>query len=214
MAWYKCMGGNSGGGGGKPTFTETVIATGTSGGTVTFTGDYHDYDFINVKCVNGSSGEITDYLCTPDMIDSIFDLPTDNEIAFNEFNTNQYTRYEKTSSTVWTLTGSRNMYISEITGMTCDNFTVTETEIYNKGSYDTQSRTISGTDLLDYDMFIVACSLAYTQPNSIPINKPIYTDSEGYLAIVNGYMASTLIRITDTGMSSAPYHYVSGIKFT
>ena len=203
----------SGGGGGMPTFTETVIATGTSGGTVTFTGDYHDYDFVNVKCVNGSSGEVTDYLCTPDMIDSIFDLPSSNELAFNEFNTNQYTRYAKTSSTVWTLTGSRNLYISEITGMTCDNFTVTETEIYKKTEYDTQSRTISGTDLLDYDMFIVACSLAYTQPNSIPINKPIYTDSEGYFSIVNGYLDWTLIRITDTGMSSAPYHYVSGIKF-
>lgn len=203
-----------GGGGGLPTFTETTIATGTSAGTLTFTDDYHDYDFVNVKCVNESSGEVTDYLCTPDMIDSIFDLPTDNEIAFNEFYTNQYTRYAKTSSTVWTLTGSRNLYISEVTGMACDNFTVTETEIYKKTSYDTQSRTISGTDLLDYDMFIVACSLAYTQPNSIPISKPIYTDSEGYLTIVNGYNTFTLIRITDTEMSSAPYHYVSGIKFT
>lgn len=200
-----------GGGSGLPTFTETVIATGTSGGTVTFTDDYEDYPLLVIRITNSSSNNVTDLLVSPNLLDSIFGVAN---FVVNEFGNNQYANYEKTSSTIWTRTASRNIYISEIIGLTCDNMTVTETEIYNKGSYDTQSRTISGTDLLDYDLFVIASSVDGVQPNSIITQKPIVVVDYKYLIFVTPYYRSQLVTITDTEMSSAPYHYVGGIKFS
>lgn len=203
----------SGGGGGLPTFTETVIATGTSGGTVTFTEDYHDYPLLIIRLENEYySSNVTDLLVTPDLIDSIFDLSRD--IVVNEFQNNQYGNYSKTSATVWTRTASRNVYISEVIGLTCDNYTIEETELYNKGSYDTQDITISGTDILDYDLFVIASSVDGIQPNSIVTQKPIALSGSYYKIGVTPYNRLNWVTITDTEMSSAPYHYVGGVKFT
>lgn len=201
-----------GGGSGLPTFTETVIATGTSAGTLTFTDDYHDYPLLVIRITNSSSDEDTDLLVTPDLVDSVFDLSRD--IVVNEFQNNQYANYAKTSATVWTRTASRNVYISEVIGLTCDNYTVEETELYNKGYYDTQDTTISGTDLFDYDLFVIASSVDGIQPNSIVTQKPIGLSGSYYKLGITPYNRFSWITVTDTELSLAPYHYVSGIKFT
>ena len=209
MSYIRCGGGAEDGG--LPTFTETVIATGTSGGTVTFTGDYHDYDFVVLRCTNESTSDITDLLTTPDMLDAIFSA-NNNTIVVNEFQNNQYGNYAKTSATVWTRTASRNLYISKVTGLVCDNYTVTETEVYNRGSYGTSSVTITGTGFLDYDLLVIASSVDGIQPNSLSISKPVGTD-DFYPLLVTPYNRYDRVKVTDTEMSSAPYHYVSGIKF-
>lgn len=202
-----------GGGGGLPTFTETTIATGTSGGTVTFTGDYHDYPLIYIRLTNTSNNFLTELLVTPSLLDSIFDLSSDNDLVCNEFNNNQYGTYQKTSSTVWTRAGYRNVYISEVIGLTCDNFTITETEIYNRGSYGTSNVTISGSGFLDYDLIVIASSVDGIQPNSVLTVRGL-TNTDGYGIIVTPYSTYMRARVTDTEITSAPYHYVGGIKFT
>lgn len=214
MAWYKCMGGNGGGGGGNglPTFTDTTIATGTSAGTLTFTGDYHGYDFVVLRCTNESTSDITDLLTTPDMLDAIFNA-NNNEMVVNEFSNNQYGNYRKDSSSTWTRTASRNLYISKVTGLVCNNYTVVETEVYNRGSYGTSDVTITGTGFLDYDLLVIASSVDGIQPNSLSILKPVGTD-DFYPLFVTPYNRYNKVTVSDTEISSAPYHYVGGIKFT
>ena len=200
-----------GGGGGMPTFTETVIATGTSGGTVTFTDDYHDYDLLTIKCINSDNSNVTELLVSPDLIDSVFDISRD--LVCNEYQNNVYCVYRKTSSTEWQRVEARNLYISEVIGLVCDNYTLTETELYNRGSYGTSSVTISGTDFLDYDFLLIASSVDGIQPNSIFNAKPAFVDSV-YKIVVTPYNSAIGANVTDIEISSAPYHYVGGIKLT
>lgn len=201
----------SGGGGGMPTFTETVIATGTSAGTLTFTDDYHDYDLLTIKCVNSDNSNETELLVSPDLIDSIFDINRD--LVCNEYQNNIYCVYRKTSSTEWQRVEARSLYISEVIGLVCDNYTLTETELYNRGSYGTSYVTISGVGFLDYDFLLIASSIDGIQPNSIFNAKPAFVDSI-YRIVVTPYSQAIGASVEDTEISSAPYHYVSGIKFT
>lgn len=202
------------GGGGLPTFTETTIATGTSGGTVTFTGDYHDYPLLIIRCTNSSTGAVTDLLSSPDMLDAIFDV-TSNEIVFNEAGNNQYGSYIKNDATTWNRVGARNLYVSEVIGLTCDNYTITETEIYNKGSYSAAWQEITGTGFLSYDMLLIALSIDGVQPNvAIVSNNFLGSVVGSYGSIITPYNSSYPLTVTDTKLSSAPYHYVGGLKFT
>ena len=145
------------------------------------------------------------------MLDSIFSAH--NEIiVLNEFGNNQYATYRQTNSTTWEKQGSRNIIASAVIGLTCDNYTISETEIYDKGTYDTQSREITGTNLLSYDILLIATSSDDIEPNVQIIQIPPFTDN-GYDTVITAYNWYNYIRITNTTMASAPYHYVSGIKF-
>lgn len=209
-----------GGGGGSeaqlPEFTSTVIATGTSDGTVTFTEDYHNYPLFFIKCVNSAYETITNILCSPSMVDSVFDLPASsgaNDLVVNECSNDQYANYHKNDLTTWTRRGVRNLYISEVIGLNCTNFNISETEIYNKGFYDTSFREITGSGLLAYNMLLVASSVDGIQPNAIFIVNDFGDLLDAYSAIVTPYNRSHAINISDTKMTSAPYHYIGGIKF-
>lgn len=202
---------SGGSGGGLPTFTDTTIATGTSAGTLTFTDDFHDYDLLLIKCVNTGNSNETELLVSPDLLDSIFDIG--QNIVCNEYQNNIYCTYRKTSSTEWQRVEARSLYISEVIGLVCDNYTITETELYNRGSYGTSSVTISGTDFLDYDFLLIASSVDGIQPNSVLNSKPVFVDSI-YRIVVTPYSQAIGASVADTEISSAPYHYVGGIKFT
>ena len=208
MAWIRCSGDS---GAGAPTFTETVIGTAVDNDTLTFTGDYHDYPLLIIRITNLSSNRVTDLLVSPNMLDSIFSA-TDNEIVLNEFGNNQYGTYRQTNSTTWEKRGSRNIIASTIIGLTCDNYTISETEIYDKGTYDTQSREITGTNLFSYDILLIATSNDGIEPNVQIIQIPPFIDNS-YDTVITAYNWYDYKRITNTTMASAPYHYVGGIKF-
>ena len=204
------------GGGSAPTFSETVIATGTPSSTVVFTGDYMDYDLLKFVCVNNSSGKVTEILTTPSTIEAI--RAVRSYICFNEYANNQYISYVfgNTTSANWAYGTSRNLYISEVRGLTCTNGTLTETEIYNRGAYTTTEVAITGkTGLLDYDMIFLSAAYDEIQPNVINIVKPFgETSSSVREAVITPYNNSYNIRITDTDMTAGYYFYVVGIKFT
>lgn len=205
-----------GGGSSAPTFSETVIATGTNASTVVFTGDYTDYDLLKFVCVNSSSGKVTEILTTPSTVEAIRAVRT--KICFNEYANNQYCVYYfgNTTSANWTYETSRNLYISEVRGLTCTNGTLTETEIYNRGAYTTTEVAITGkTGLLDYDMIFLSATYDEIQPNVINIVKPFgETSSSVRDAVITPYNYTYNIRITDTNMTASYYFYVVGIKFT
>jgi hypothetical protein len=208
--------GGSGGGASAPTFSETVIATGTNASTLVFTGDYTDYDLLKFVCVNSSSGKVIEILTTPSTIEAI--RAVRSVICFNEYANTQYCNYRfgNTTSSNWTYSASRNLYISEVRGLTCTNGTITETEIYNRGAYTTTEVSITGkTGLLDYDMIFLSAAYDEIQPNVINIVKPFgETSSSVRDAVINPYSKSYNIRITDTDMTASYYFYVVGIKFT
>ena len=200
MAYIRCGGGSSAG---TPTFTDNS--------TLTFTGDYHDYPLLIIRTTNLSSGRVTDLFVSPNMLDSIFSA-TNNEIVLNEFGNNQYGTYRQTNSTTWEKQGSRNIMASEVIGLICDNYTVSETEIYDKGTYDTQSREITGINLFSYDILLIATSNDGVEPNAQIIQIPPFV-GDSYDTVITAYNWYDYRRITNTTMASAPYHYVSGIKF-
>ena len=208
MAYIRCGGGSSAG---TPTFTETVIGTAVDNSTLTFTGDYHDYPLLIIRTTNLSSGRVTDLFVSPNMLDSIFSA-TNNEIVLNEFGNNQYGTYRQTNSTTWEKQGSINIMASEVIGLICDNYTVSETEIYDKGTYDTQSREITGINLFSYDILLIATSNDGVEPNAQIIQIPPFV-GDSYDTVITAYNWYDYRRITNTTMASAPYHYVSGIKF-
>ena len=214
MGWSQCYGGA--GGGSTPTFSETVIATGTNASTLVFTGDYTDYDLLKFVCVNSSNGKVTEILTTPSTVEAI--RAVRSYICFNEYANNQYCvyRFGNTTSDDWTYSTSRNLYISEVRGLTCTNGTLTETEIYNRGAYTTTEVAITGqTGLLDYDMIFLSSAYDEIQPNVINIVKPFgETSSSVRDAAITPYNHTYNIRITNTDMTSSYYFYVVGIKFT
>ena len=200
--------------GGEPTFTSALIGSDTSyTGTVTFTDDIADYDLLKVILHNVSTSKETEIITTPTMIASMYAIV--NTIVWNELATNQYSIYKASTSDTWELTDVRNLYIKEVYGLTCDNFTVSETELYNRGSYSVSDVTISGTDLLDYDLIIFSATGDGAQVCALPSYKGISEDSGSTrYAIVNPYNYITALRITNTGMSAASYFVVVGVKFS
>ena len=201
-------------GGSAPEFRETEIATDTNNtGTLTFTGDIADYDLIKVYLTNYNNATITEILTTPTLISTVFSQQ--GEMVFNEFANNQYATYKITSATTWTRQAYRSLYISSVNGLACTNKTVTETEIYNRGSYGTGNVTITSTGLLDYDMIFVSCSYDSVQPNVIPIVKTLGEDANTRRsAITTPYGRAEGIQISDTTMTASKYYYVCGVKLT
>lgn len=204
------------GGSASPTFSETVIATGTNASTLVFTGDYTDYDLLKFVCVNSSNGKVTEILTTPSTVEAIRAIRS--YICFNEYYNNQYVTYRfgNTTSANWTYGAGRNLYISEVRGLTCSNGTITETEIYNRGAYTTTEVAITGkTGLLDYDMIFLSAAYDEIQPNVVNIVKPFgETSSSVRDAVITPYNHAYNIRITDTSMTASYYFYVVGIKFS
>lgn len=202
------------GGGGAPTFTSALIGSDTSyTGTVTFTDDIANYDLLKVVLHNVDTSIETEIITTPTMIASMYAIV--NTIVWNELATNQYSVYSAPTPNTWVLTDVRNLYVKEVYGLTCDNFTVSETELYNRGSYSVSDVTISGIDLLDYDLIIFSATYDGAQVCVLPSYKGIGEDSGSTrYAIVNPYNGITTVRITNTGISAASYFIVVGVKFS
>lgn len=213
MAWYRCTGGK---GSDKPIFTPTVLCDNTSASSsFVLSDDYHNYDFVEFELTNSSSGVVTKIFTTPNAIDAIYNVTTD--MVLNEYNNNQYAEYTYNSSTnTFNRVNNRNCNCTKITGYVCSNLTVTETEIFKASSLSGTSVSISSTGLLGYDFLIVAANNA-DSTSIVPCNNIVsFCDApiNSYGYAFNGYNSAQYVSITDTSMSSAPYLYVGGIKFT
>lgn len=204
------------GGDGKPLFTSTVLCDNSSASSsLVLTDDYHNYDFVEFELTNSSTSAVTKIFTTPDAIDAIYNVTTD--MVLNEFNNNQYAEYTYSSQTnTFNRVNHRNCDCTKITGYVCSNLTVTETEIFKANSRSSTPVSISSTGLLGYDFLIVAANNA-DSTSIVPCNNIVsYSDApiDSYGYAFNGYNSTQYVAITDTTMSSAPYLYVGGIKFT
>lgn len=184
MAFYEQLGiiiadgGGSGGGSGiLPTFSETVLCDNTSlsTGTLTFTDDYDNYDFVLFECYNTSSQKTSYIFTIPELIDHIISIS--NHVNFNEWSNNQYVCYTPSANHLsWTRYASRNMILKKATGMNCSNATVTKTTFYERANRTIGAVTVEPTeDLADYD-YLFFSSTTGGDDETQPCFPPVYVD--------------------------------------
>ena len=221
MAYYKVTQKQSGGSGPvTPTFSETTIVDNPNYNTsITFSEDYHNYDFLKFIIYNASSGVETSIITTPSTIDAVFSIG--GYINFNEFCNNQYCTYTQSNLT-WNRSGSRSCLISKVIGLNCTNLTVEETEIYKATSQTGASVDITTQeDLMSFD-WILFCSndgsYDEVQPciNIFVPSNNIYELKDNYslMYVFNPYNTYSVVYIGRNHISSNTYAYVVGIKFT
>lgn len=198
----------------NPVFTERTIATNNNQSSFTFTEDYHNFDFVKVTTHNISSGIDTDFITTPSIIDACISL---GAVNFNEYGNNQYVAYSESGLT-WTQYGSaRNLYVSEVKGMTCENATVSETVIYQAQARSTTHVTVtySQGSLFDFDLILFGANsnaVDEVQPCYYPFSSGIrLTDKVG--TTFNFFNAYNAILVSEHELSAHRYACVVGINF-
>lgn len=180
----------SSGGGVTPTFTETVICDNSAeGNTLNFTDDYTNYDLLIFEVYNTSTLKTSYMLTIPEVISHIRTISS-NDINFNEFGNNQYVCYAVTSPSIsirtWTRYSGRNLVVKKVTGLTCDNATVTKTTFFERADRTTTAVTVEPLeDLADYDyIFLASSTNSYdeTQPcfPPIKIDKTFFDETTFY----------------------------------
>lgn len=225
MAWFACLGAG-GSSVSTPTFTSTVLGTAetTTSLSIVCDGDYHDYDVIEFETLNSNTGAVAKLLMTPDMIDALLEIVPNstNYINMNEFGNNQYRTYTyDDSTTTWSApsSGGRNLYLQKITGLTCSNMTVTETELYKASAKSTTAVAVqapSGVDFLeDFDVILFACNSTASDelgPCAFQFYPKQFLSSDKTFPF-NFYQTPQVITISSSIISAARYSYVCGLKF-
>lgn len=167
-------------GGITPVFTEEVICDNSSASsTLTFTEDWHDYDFLQFKLTNSSSGIITYITTTPDLLDEIF-ARSSSKVLFNEFSNDQYALYTKSSDLSWSRSKTRNVNVTEVKGLTATNCTVSTEWIYKRGAITASNVTITAPKYFEaYDEIYMA-SCDGDSDDTMPCILPVRAGCAGY----------------------------------
>lgn len=210
-----------GGGGSSPQFTETKIADNSSGGSsFTFDDDYHNYDFVRFTAYDSASNGYVFVTTTPSMLDA--SLSVAQRVTIGGFGNNRYCTYSVSNST-WTIANSRALYIYEVYGLSCNNFTVNETVIYQANSLTTADVSISTqVDLTQFDAIlfsanssdrteVLPCLKVYLKESSSSWCDGMQEDNK---MAFNWYNAWKSIEIDQYTITSARYFFVVGINFT
>ena len=215
-----------GGGARFPQVTRTLIVDNTAlSSSLNFTDLYTNYDFLEVTTYNSSSQKETKFLLTPSMATAAFTNSRDL-FNFNEFNTNQYVCYRKTSDTVWTRNNSRNLNIKTIYGLTLTNAVKTESVLYDRGGISSSTVTFSpptGKTFFDYEyiMFLTCTGNSDETQPSTSLFMNTFVDANDFLGgyaskriPVDRYDNYTLVTIDETTITASYYCYVVGLNFT
>ena len=219
MAWFACLGAGGGGSAADPVFTEEVIVDNSSAASsFTFDEDYHDYDFVKITYTNSDNSNTETVYVTPDALDAFFDVA--QRFTVNFYATNVYATYSQSISgdtITWSRTNQRTCNITEIKGVNCTNYTVTETEVYKASALSgTAAAITSQASLFGYDyLFVVTNSSDRTEV--VPCNSCYSMKNFTGDARIgcNGYNnAGSVVTVTANGMTAWKYYYVGGIKFT
>ena len=209
-----------GGGNVTPVFEETILVNNPAyTSTITFSEDYHNYNFLRFKLYNAEYGTITYILTTPSTVDAIFDVGS--YMNFNEFNNSQYCTYTKSGLT-WNRDHGRNCTIAEVVGLQCTNMSVTETVVYKATTRTGDSVAINTElDLMSFD-WIMFSSNDGSYDEVQPCNAVFIPSNSAYVAnngqcmyyVFNPYAGYAAIQITRHNISAYQHLFVVGINFT
>lgn len=210
----------SGGGGGIPTFTETVLAEDTnSTGTLNFNGaDYHDYELIKCYLKNTSSLREFEVLMTPQCLDDIFQY-FGSGICFNQYNSSIFAYYDENSSGNWVRGASDRLICTKVCGLEGQGFTINVTNLYRKQAVQSTSQVITTQlDLNDFDCIIASANNNTTDcvPCCYVMSGIVHNDSlrNQMPNVANAWANAQEIVITEHEISSYNWFCVDAVKFT
>ena len=223
MNYFRCIGGN-GGGGAPLEFTKTSVVDKTQFPNIAFNSDYTNYDLILFVYNDTQDNRQVEFLATPEMLDEVFNIYGTNFALFlarekTESITyaNHYARLSKTSNSILQEYDHNYLEIVDVYSINC-NKTISKTDIYKKGDRTRLLTPISYNDLFDFDMIFVL-----TSDNGFGAVSNQYANLMGGIKSLNseisfsvaGYqVAPSQIDISNNSMSDYYYFMVQGIKFT
>lgn len=193
-------GGGGGGGGFAPEFSMTELCDNTSlsTGTLTFTDDYDNYDFLVFEIYNTSSDKTSFIVTIPELLNHIIAIST--YINFNEWCNNQYGCYSVSNDHLtWSVYARRNLVIKTVTGLNCTNATVTKTTFYERANRTVGAVTVEPVeDLATYDYLFFSSTtggIDETQPCFPPVyvDKNLFEETPEYKGAFFIYNSTTYI---------------------
>ena len=213
MTWFATSIGQSGGGGNS--FTKTMIMDNSAlESTLAFTSDYHNYDLLEFVTLNtyvANNVGVHRFLTSPEIIDAILQYSS-NQITLNEFNSNQYSCYSKTSDTVFTQGGNRNLACVAVYGIKYSG-TVSKTAFYSRQSLGSSDVTVTSSDsFFDYDIILFSTCTTLADETILCANT-VYKD-ELYTLKLNKYDSYRMVTVSENSITAYQYFYVQGIKFS
>lgn len=220
MNYFRCIGGN-GGGGAPLTFTKTSIIDPTQSPNIAFNSDYTNYDLLLFVFNDPLDNKQIEFLLTADMITEIIAKQGFYPLMFARMvwengQFNRHARFAKSSNTLFQrITGQ--LEIVNVYSITC-NKNIVKTDIYKRGDGSTSVVSIESDNILDNDIIIISTAEnGFSSVNNQYINLMNITE----LSQVIGYSCALYynnikqILIDNSSISPAWYYfYIQGIKFT
>lgn len=212
MNYFRCIGGN-GGGGAPLTFSKTSVVDKSQFPNIAFNSDYTNYELLLFVYNDTSDNETIEFLATPDMLDSAFNL---TQFMLNRATTNHYSRYIKSSNSLLSRNYSNYLEIVDVYSVTCNKNISFET-IYQRADVSQSNVSIEYDGIFENDFVLV--SLTGNGFVSIPnqyLNllgaKEINTAfCYGFARYATGIQPSI---IDNNSMTENQYFTVQGVKFT
>ena len=218
---------SGGGGGGSPvTLTYTEIGNDDSQtGTITFTGDYHDYPLVKFRMVNTSTSAEEEIIITPRLIDDAFSY-SNNRLNFNLRGTTIYAYYSPQQNGTWKRGGQRTCVVTKVWGVNSSTHTISVTNLYRYQAITSGNRTITFAEsIYDYQYLLIGvCDGDSTETQgSLPwvtVGNPGIEEFDKY-HLYYGYGSSTtlMFHATEHGFTAQHtqkygFFTVDGINFT
>lgn len=214
MNWYRCIGGNSGGGGGDITFSKTSVVDKTQFPSIAFNEDYTNYELLLFVYSDTDDGKQIEFLIPSSMITEIF---TYTQIMFNRQGGNHYARYSKTSNTVFSQVANNRFSLIDVYDVSC-NKTIVVDDIYKLGGTSSLNTPISHDGITNNDLiFITSTGNGFIDVNNYYINllggvKDVNTT---FMSSPSTYAANpSAVLVSSDYMTTFTYFCVIGVKFT
>ena len=220
MNYFRCIGGN-GGGGAPLTFTKTSIIDPTQSPNIAFNSDYTNYDLLLFVFNDPLDNKQIEFLLTADMITEIVAKQSVYPLMFSRLSwqggaLNRHARFAKSSNTLFQrITGQ--LEIVNVYSITC-NKNIVKTDIYKRGDSSSTAVSVESDNIFDNDIILMSFSEnGFATVNNQYVNLMNITELSqviGYsCAVYNNYIQQILIK--NNSISPAWYYfYVQGIKFT
>ena len=219
MNYFRCIGGN-GGGGAPLEFTKTSIIDPTQSPNIAFNSDYTNYDLMLFVFNDPLDNKQIEFLLTADMITEIIAIQGVYPLMFARMlweggQQNRHARFVISSNTLFQrITGQ--LEIVNVYAVTC-NKNIVKTDIYKRGDTTQTAVSIESDNIFDNDIIIMSFSEnGFATVNNQYVNLMNITE----LSEVIGYSCAPYnsnirqILIDNSSLSSWYYFYVQGIKFT
>ena len=212
MNYFRCIGGN-GGGGAPLTFTKTSVVDKTQFPNIAFNSDYTNYELLLFVFTDTSDNKQIEFLATPDMLDSVFNL---TQLMLNRATTNHYSRYIKSSNSLLSRNYSNYLDIVDVYSVTCNKNISFET-IYQRADVSQSNVAVEYDGIFNNDFVLVSLTgngfvlITNEYINLLGVKEINTVIGCGFARYASGI---TPALIDNESMTENQYFTVKGVKFT